>query len=581
MIGLPDFVGDVRRIVGEVMDTLEEILTSVGVPLNPLREALADLKEWITDLILDAVADVLGIDIEALSDFLKEPSRFVCLEQTPFVLPPPLGAVTLPLFPPGQQARLDGILQLPPNHHVLEAGLPADCGRLTDATVYDQDLFAPLRNTVTMSKLLLLDGPQVNQVLSDILGRSIGTYGPGTNIMTRTLDGSPAWLRLIDGDHAWRENGAPVFGTRDPEFTGGTGQFPPCESCVLRPAFGTLFRDWENGAENFPDLGDSSAAWAVDAHDYVSADPTNDPNAPASTLTHAGASYDDGIHEFVAADNVFAHTAHDFPAGKAFRDDQLELQHRTYPDPGPPGPFITTGQPATFRLAGPDGIYFIDVRSGDHCHTVAEGDPLLPEATRTLEYRLDATPPVTTCATPPFGLVFDTDDLSAVAYGISDGALGSGIASSSSMLDGYLAEHGVTPIANGAALDMYLLYPGVRTVAVSAADHLGNAGVSACTFEIHATPGSMLNNLDRAFQEGRIKNRGLWNSLQAKLRAAGAAAARGQCQTERNVLAALVNELEAQRGKGADAEIADRFMAYARDLILRGDPLCGPGGGSN
>ncbi|HUH15478.1 MAG TPA: hypothetical protein VML35_06310, partial [Gaiellaceae bacterium] len=50
----------------------------------------------------------------------------------------------------------------------------------------------------------------------------------------------------------------------------GTGNFPLWESDVLRPVFRTLFRDWQNGTENFPDLGDAP-----------SPDPNTDPSVTA------------------------------------------------------------------------------------------------------------------------------------------------------------------------------------------------------------------------------------------------------------------------------------------------------------
>ena len=567
MMGLPDFAGDVRRIVNDVRAIFEDILEQVLALFNPLREVLVDIKNFIVDLLLGALSDVLGIDVVALADLLKEPHRFVCLEDTPYHLPV-LGDVTLPLFPVGFHDRLDQTMVLPDLHHVPETGLPDACGRLPGDVQYDPAVFATMRNTVTMSKLLLLDGTQLNLVLSDVLGRTIETYGPGDNVMTKTMDGSTQWLRLIDGDHSWRQDGAPVFAARAEDLTAGTGQFPLWESCVLRPAFRTLFRDWENGTQNFPDLGDAE-----------SGDPANDPSAPTSTLTHSGAFFDDGLRKFVGADNVFTHTAQDGPPGKAFPDDQLELQHRTYAAPGPPGAFETTGQGATFSLGGADGAWLIDVRSGDHCHTISEDDTRPPETTQTLEFVLDTAAPVTTCGTPPFAMVFDTDDVSTASFSISDGLSGSGIATSSATLDGYLTEGGTTPIASGATLDMYLLHPGARTITVSATDNLGQGTASTCTFTIVPTTESMLANLERAASEGRIRNQGLASSLQAKLRAASAAAARGQCHTEQNVLNAFLNQMEAQRGQGVEAEVADRLMAYARDLITRGDPRCDAGGG--
>jgi hypothetical protein len=217
------------------------------------------------------------------------------------------------------------------------------------------------------------------------------------------------------------------------------------------------------------------------------------------------------------------------------------------------------------------------VRSGDHCHTLAEGDATPGEDTRTSEFVLDTAAPVTTCSTPPFGQVFDTDDVAVAGFSISDGALGSGIASSSATLDGYLAESGQTPIASGGTLDMYQLWPGTRTVAVSATDNLGNGTTSSCTFTIVPTTESILGNLERAGSDGMIRNAGLQNSLEAKLRAAAAAAERGQCHTENNILNAFLSHMQAQRGRGVDAGVADRLMAYVRDLLTRGDPRCGAG----
>lgn len=563
MIGLPDAVGEVREILGDVADVVEDIIDYIGLPFLPFEEAIADLEEYIKDLIFDQIEESFGIDIEAMQEFIHSPNRFVCLDNTPFHLPF-LGDVSLPLFPDGTVERVDGLMHLS-GGHVQETGIPLTCGRFEDDAETDVDQFPPLHNTVTMGKLLLLDGAELNHVLSDELGRTIDTYGSDQNIMFTALDGTD-WLELIDGDHAWRQDGAPVFPARDPEITAGLGEFPIFESCVQRRAMRSLFVDWENGTDQFPDLGD-----------LVSADPVNDPNAPTSTLARTGAFYNDGVHDFVAADNEFTHTAADGPVNKAFPDDALELQHRVYAALDPAPAFVTTGQGAKFSIAGTDGIYTVDVRSGDACHTCAEGDGLDPEATKTHDFVLDATPPKANCGTPPFGLTFDSDDFSAVAFTLDDGPLGSGVASHSEVLDGYVTATGTTPAPVGFVLDMYLLYPGTRTVTIHAADNLGNAGDNACTFEIHPTVESMLSNLNRALSEGAIKNQGIFNSLKTKLDGALAAMNRGQCGAAFNKLAALTNELQAQRGKGIDAVVGDRFIAFAQDLIDHGVPACPAG----
>jgi hypothetical protein len=55
------------------------------------------------------------------------------------------------------------------------------------------------------------------------------------------------------------------------EYRTGQGNFPLWESEILRPVFRTLFTDWMDGTENFPDLGDA---------------PTTDPNqTPPASLS--------------------------------------------------------------------------------------------------------------------------------------------------------------------------------------------------------------------------------------------------------------------------------------------------------
>jgi hypothetical protein len=59
---------------------------------------------------------------------------------------------------------------------------------------------------------------------------------------------------------------------------------------------------------------------------------------------------------------------------------------------------------------------------------------------------------------------------------------------------------------------------------------------------------------------------GVAASLCAKLDAAAAALARGNDTARRNVLAAYVNEVSAQRGKAIPGPDADALIALARSL---------------
>ncbi len=108
------------------------------------------------------------------------------------------------------------------------------------------------------------------------------------------------YLRLIDGDHAWRRDGLPVFehhvvGQDGQERKGGDGHFPIWSSCVLRHgnALQSLFRDWENPWQGtrgpLPGMED-----LVDQNQFIPLgdaplpDDTNDPYPPQSTLTSSG-----------------------------------------------------------------------------------------------------------------------------------------------------------------------------------------------------------------------------------------------------------------------------------------------------
>ena len=61
----------------------------------------------------------------------------------------------------------------------------------------------------------------------------------------------------------------------------------------------------------------------------------------------------------------------------------------------------------------------------------------------------------------------------------------------------------------------------------------------------HVTPESIKDDVNQFLQSGAIKNHGKANSLLAKLNAAAAARARGQCSTAANIYQAFINELRA------------------------------------
>jgi hypothetical protein len=570
MMGAPDFIGDLRDFFGDAFDVIEDIIAEILPPeLNFVALAREEIKEAIIELIKDEIESAYGMDVDQLTSFLKHPTHWLNVQQINLTLPG-LGSRQLDLFQAGDHARLDSFMELAADHHVpATLDIPGFGSvvstRPTDSAVFNLGGFDIYLNTVTLNKLLLLDGAELNRALGDLLAASgvihnaslVRTYVDGAtvpaNVMIDQLSGNEPWLQSIDADHGWRADGKPRFTGPRPAGVrhGGNGLFPLWESCLLRPTFRSLFRDWENdnnpGEPNFPDLDD-----------LTSSDPSDTAPPVAGPLVVGGTTFVSGGVTYVAGNNSLGLSAHDV----VFTDAHVGVQRRVYPASVTPGAsdWLTHTNGGTFSIVGADGLWKVDYRSGDPCHALA-AQPVA----RTESFVLDATAPTIDITSPaPEGVVFDSDDLSSIQWTASDGALGSGVASESATLDGASA-------ARGLALDMFLLGPGDHAVVVTAADNLGNTRVVTRNFEIHATAASLLTNLTRLFNEGKIARPGIYNSLSAKVAAALRAHERGQHSVEANILGAFINELEAQSGKAVDATMADLLISFAEDLIATGN----------
>jgi len=566
MIGFPDAVGQLLEFADEIIDAIDE---AIDLP-NPIAVPLEELKEYIRGKVLEAISGVLGFDVETFAHILANPSAWLDDEPVPNDLPAPLDVFNdTGLFAEGERERLDAILGLPEDHLTSEQ-------RLKDEIEFVVEEFDALENTIVTARLLLLDGAQLNNAMSDILGRQVATYPAGqtTNFMITALGGGQPWLRSIDPDHAWRQDGLPRFCNeggycpagaepRPATLNGGWGTMPAWESCVLRPAFGVLFDNWETNPAWWP-AADPSTEWPAYG-DGVSRDLASDPSAPQVSILRSGAGHNDGSRQFVGGNNAFTVSATDTPAGKGFAESELSLRYRING-----GAWISADQGTTFSVSGPDGKYTIEVQAADPCHPFDAPAELDPAGSLVVEVWLDTTAPNLTCKTPPFGLVFDTDDVSAVDYDVQDGPNGSGVAAVGSSIDGYLTAGGARPIADGDVLDMYEYYPGTRTVTTAVADPVGNSATYACKFTVQATPASLLNGLDRARSEGDIPNPDVYDGLMDKLQQVQKQHEKGKHSVERNALGAFVNQLEAQRGKGIDQVVAERFIAYAHEIVAAG-----------
>ena len=237
------------------------------------------------------LSERFGIDVEQIESLLEDPSTRVDIDELDLG---PLG--TIDLLGPDVRAKLDGYLGLE-SHDPFEPLATGEVFRPAD--------FAAYENTTTLARLLLLDGDVARRPPDRPRRQAVRAVrhehpvDPRSNIMTTTLPGAPGdpteWLRLIDGDHRWRQDGAPVFAPGGNH--GGNGNMPLFESCVLRDmGFRTLFDDWEN--DDTPGIGNNNGVLDP-AEDFpalldtVSTDP-NDP-LPATIRARRGNAQGDPV----------------------------------------------------------------------------------------------------------------------------------------------------------------------------------------------------------------------------------------------------------------------------------------------
>ncbi len=577
MAGLPDVIGDVRAALQDFAAFIDDILNELGSVFEPLKELIALTKEAVKQIVLDLIEEATGVDIEQLKSFLTNPTYWLNVTSATIQMPGDT-TMTVMLFQPGTHEKLDAYLGLGDGHHegAFQIG-NFQSTRLADNAEFGAG-FAAYNNVVTTAKLLLLDAAELNRAMGDSLvaqgmlnnASSVTTYpavasDAPTNVMFHPLTGTDPWLQSIDSDHSWRSNPLPVFcevgsancnvpGTnpiaRDAALNAGNGQFPLWESCLLRPAFRDYFQDWENGAQNFPDLNDPPSADA------------SDPNPPVSTLTPTGNVHVNGGTTYIGDGHSFTLGATD----TVFTNSYVNVEYRFYPDGTTPGAWLPLSNGGTFAIptgAG-DGVWRIDYRTEDPCHTFVDesgtGTDPLPSASSTTTVILDTTAPVITIVTPLNKQLFDSDDFSAIDFTLEDGVNGSGVETHTVTLDGGAA-------VDGQVLDMFLLATGVHTIHVTAVDNLGNGSQLTWTFSMQATSQSLIGNLDRGFQEGLITNALVYLRLRNLLVLALIPHNTGNHQLEWHRLAAFQNEIKTNSLNSIDKPFGAKMTLWAGEII--------------
>ncbi len=182
-----------------------------------------------------------------------------------------------------------------------------------------------------------------------------------------------------------------------------------------------------------------------------------------------------------------------------------------------------------------------------------------------VEWSQEKYPPTITIVAPTTAQYLHSDTIT-LNYSAAD--TGCGVGSVTATMDGAATLPDGHSLANGQTINLLTeMTLGDHTFTVAAADNVGGTNTASVTFTIIVTAASIKVDVMEFLQSGAIKSSGEANSLLAKLDAAAAARARGQCSTAANLYQAFINELLAQSGKGVDAFAAAIMIADAQYLI--------------
>lgn len=494
MLGAPDRFLKVWERFRRVMRWVEDRLDFL-VP-QPLHELVTRVKRWLSELVNDAITRVLGFDLDVWFEALSNPGTFLS-NSYDRDLPGPLSAFNeVDLFSLDAHRQVDALLGLDEDVELTPEG------RLPDDAELDLDHFSALSNTAVLARMVLMDGAALDTLLTDLLGRPISTYSAGAdgdrdvlvrrNVMTRSLDAEGSWLLNIDSDHAWRQDGQPLWCTptlpgsceaetlaqpRSPGLNGGTGRMPLWESCVLRPAFRMLFEDWtpKGPLDPFPAYGDD-----------VSPDRDNDPQPPRASMSIEG----NRSGDWVGPGTVLRFDAEETGTdGRVFAPEDLHVSWSVDDGPASTGP-----RGSTLTLPLESGPVAVRYQGGDPCHLVDS------PKTGYVELRVDADAPVQRCGLPNKVL---SDEQWELEWEVTED--GSGLALAETKVLAFRTDEGTTVVPRGDVLAGYDLGPGYHGYLHRAADAVGNTDeVDRCGVFVSATSASLRANLDTALERGDV-----------------------------------------------------------------------------
>jgi hypothetical protein len=283
------------------------------------------------------------------------------------------------------------------------------------------------------------------------------------------------------------------------------------------------------------------------------------PQPPSTALVVGSPSVVAGSTTFVTSATSITLTGSP-PAGHA--SDAVEVHERYWrAGTSAPAETLCSANPCVIHLNandGLDGAYTIEYWTVDTTTGVIE-------TVNSASLTLDKTAP-SIVITQPAATQYAHSATLTLDYSVSDGS-GSGVATFVPTLDGAttVGGHGLQP---GQAINLLTeVSLGTHTFTVVATDRLGNNRSISVTFTVVVTPTSIEDDVNGFVASGDITKAGIAESLLAKLNAAAAAQASGNCPAAINIWNAFINEIQAQVGKSITQSAANIMIADAQYVI--------------
>lgn len=170
-----------------------------------------------------------------------------------------------------------------------------------------------------------------------------------------------------------------------------------------------------------------------------------------------------------------------------------------------------------------------------------------------LSFITDTTGPVITITVPTASTYLHPDSLTLDFSATDDPA---GVKTIEAALDG-------TAVTNGQTIDLYTLALGNHTLTVNAVDKAGNASTQSVEFSITATVDSLKTAVDRFYQDGSIKNKGVYKQLMHELMDASSADPEETSEALRD----FIHEIK-HNGRQITKQAADLLVADANWVIV-------------